>query len=70
MRKIIVVLTLTVVPVAFAPRAAVAEDADCTRDYAECLNDSHDLDGVLQTLADIECMADYTGCVARKVMKE
>ena len=65
MRKLIAVLTMVVTTVAFAPRPAAAQD--CTDGYVRCLNDSYALEGVLRTLADLECFAEYTGCVAGKV---
>ena len=70
MRKLIVVLSLVVGTVAFAPRAVTAQEADCSRDYVQCLNDSYDLEGIFQTMADLECAAEYAGCVARKIAAE
>lgn len=64
MRKLIAVFTLALASVAFAPRPAAAQEADCTYDYVQCLNDSYELKGALQTMADIECFADYLACTA------
>ena len=70
MKKVIVVLTLAAATVAFSPRPVAAQEADCTREYMACLNDSYDLDGWLQKLADLECFAEYTGCVAKSIIQE
>lgn len=69
MRKLIAVLTLAVATVALAPRPAAAQEADCTKNYVSCLNDSYQLSGWLQTMADLECFAEYTSCVTRGIMK-
>ena len=69
MRKLIAVLTLAVMAVPIAPRAAEAEEADCTNQYVACLNDSYHLEGILQSMADLECFAEYTGCVTRKLIQ-
>lgn len=69
MKKLIAVLTLAVAMVGFAPRPAVALEASCTDSYVKCLNDSYDLEGILRTMADLECFAEYTGCVAGKIVQ-
>ena len=46
-----------------APDAAMA--ASCTDGYGSCLNDSWD--SVNQTMSDIECGAEWTGCVIGKL---
>ena len=69
MKKLIAVLTLAVATVALGPRPMAAQSADCTTDYVSCLNDTHHLEGWLQTMADLECFAEYSGCVAKKIMK-
>ncbi len=69
MKKLIAVLTLAVTTVALAPRPAAAQEADCTKQYVQCLNDSYDLDGWLQRMADLECFAEYTGCVAKAIVQ-
>jgi hypothetical protein len=68
MSKLILMLTVIAGAALVAPSPVAAED--CTREYMQCLNDTYDLDGWLQTLADIECFAIYTGCVARAVIVE
>lgn len=70
MKKLIAVLTLVVAAAALAPRPAAAQEADCTRNYAQCLNDSYDLPGFLQKMADIECFAEYLGCVSKDIVTE
>ncbi len=69
MRKLIAVLTLALATVALAPRPAAAQEADCTRNYVSCLNDSYDLEGIFQTMADIECFTEYLGCIATEPLK-
>lgn len=66
MMKFMIAVAVGVGALAFAPQP-VAADAECTRQYNQCLNDSWDLEGWSQTMADIECFAEYTGCVAKKV---
>ena len=70
MKKVIAVLTLAVAAVAFAPRPVAAQEVDCTRAYIACLNDSYDLSGWLQRLADLECFAEYSGCLAKSIIQE
>lgn len=65
MTKLILTLTLAAGAVTVAPRPVAA--AGCTDEYVTCLNDSYDLTGVLQTMADIECFAGYGACIARKL---
>lgn len=43
-----------------------AEAASCTRGYEMCLNDTWDTRGFARALADVECFAEYVGCVRRK----
>lgn len=62
MRKKTMVLALAATAAAFTPSALAAQE--CTEGYVKCLNDTHELEGVLQTLADIECFADYLRCVS------
>ena len=49
---------------------SVASAAPCTDGYMKCLNDTHDTSGFLRAMADVECFARYTGCVARAIMIE
>lgn len=69
MKQLIAVLTLAMATVAMAPDPAAAVDARCTTGYVSCLNDTHNLSGWLQRMADIECFAEYSGCVALYIMK-
>jgi len=41
--------------------------APCTEAFEKCLNDTWDTKGLLRLFADIECTADYIGCVRRKL---
>lgn len=65
MRKLIAVLALAVATVAFAPRPAVAQGGSCSYAYSQCLNDTWMLSGWSQTMADVECFAEYTACLRR-----
>lgn len=65
MTKLIIILTLALGAISIDTSPAAAES--CTDGYVQCLNDSWDLDGALQKMADIECAAEYTGCVASKL---
>ncbi len=66
MRKLIPLLAIVVGAAAFAPQPVAA--AECTRQYMQCLNDSYDLEGLYQVLADLECGARYAGCLAASVI--
>jgi hypothetical protein len=68
MRKIIAVLALAVATVAFAPRSVAAQGGSCTFGYMQCLNDTWMLEGWAQKMADIECFAEYAGCLKRIVV--
>lgn len=65
MSKLMLILAVAASAVTLAPVPAAA--APCTDAYMSCLNDSYQLKGVLRTMADIECFASYTGCVAREI---
>ena len=69
MRKLIAVLTMVAATMALAPRPATAQEADCTNNYVKCLNDSYELKGFLRLMADVECFADYVGCVAGEIIR-
>lgn len=66
MTKVIIIMAaaLGAVTIGASPVSA----SDCTRQFEKCLNDTWDLEGTAQTLANIECSAEYTGCVARKLL--
>ena len=68
MKKLIAGLAMVAASVAFVPQPAVAQDSDCTDNYVKCLNDSYELGGLLLLLADVECFADYVGCVAAEII--
>jgi hypothetical protein len=61
MTKLILMFTIAVGLVAYAPAPATAQD--CTAGYEKCLNDTYDTSGATRLLADIECFAAYIGCV-------
>jgi hypothetical protein len=65
MSKLIAGAILALAAATMAPGALAA--SDCTRDYAQCLNDSYDLTGAFQSMADLECGAEYANCVASKL---
>lgn len=62
MRKTMLMLTLAATAASFTARPLAAQE--CTDGYVKCLNDTHELRGVLQTLADIECFSKYLRCVS------
>jgi len=68
MKKLIAVFTLAVATVALAPRPVAAQHADCSWGYTQCLNDSWELKGILQSMADIECFTDYLGCIRKGIL--
>jgi hypothetical protein len=68
MTKLILTLALAMGAATFVPRPLAADE--CTRAYIQCLNDSYDLTGWFQTMADIECFAGYVGCVAKNVIMQ
>lgn len=65
MTKLMITLMVGASGLAFAPQEAAA--SDCTDGYYGCLNDTWHYTGVAQTMADIECFAEYVGCVGSKV---
>lgn len=65
MTKLIIILAAAVGTVAIG--ASPASAASCTEQYQKCLNDSWDTEGATRLLADVECAAEYTGCVANKL---
>ena len=44
-----------------------ARAAECTDAFEQCLNDTYDRKGLYRLMADIECTAEYIGCVRRKM---
>lgn len=65
MTKLIIVLSVALGAIALD--ATPASAASCTKQYEQCLNDSWDTEGLTRHLADLECGAEYTGCVAAKL---
>lgn len=54
---------------AAAPSAGVAQDTsetECTDQYEACLNEAGQKSSPFRELADIECAAEYAGCVLDK----
>lgn len=64
MTKVLAGLAIAASAVAFAPQPVAA--ASCTQQYTKCLNDTWFYTGELQRMADLECSAEYAGCVAKK----
>lgn len=64
MTKLVMTLVLSASAMVLVPGPAAA--ADCTQQYVKCLNDTWYYDGALQDMADLECSAEYAGCVAKK----
>lgn len=68
MRKLMAVLALAVAVVPFAPRPALAQQASCTNDYTQCMNDSWMTSGWLQVMADVECFNGYITCIRKNIL--
>ncbi len=66
MTKLMMGLVIAGSAMTFVPQPVAA--ASCTEQYAQCLNDSWGLSPMLRTMADIECFAEYSGCVRRKLL--
>lgn len=62
MKKIMLILTMAATAVPFTPRTVAAQE--CTNGYLTCLNDTHDTEGIIRVMADIECFSKYLKCVA------
>jgi len=45
-----------------------ASASSCTAAYDKCLNDSWDTSGIRRIMADIDCFAEYIGCVKAKII--
>lgn len=65
MKRFVLGMAAVLGAAAFAPQPVAAS---CAQDYAQCLNDSWNLKGMLQVLADVECGAEYAGCIRRTVL--
>jgi hypothetical protein len=65
MTKLILMFTLALGVVAYAPAPVAAQE--CTAGYQKCLNDTWDTSGATRLLADIECFAGYIGCIRNTV---
>lgn len=63
----IMALALVLGGVTVVPEPAQARGAECTRAFERCLNDTWDTKGITRLLADIECTAEYLGCVRNKI---
>ena len=66
MTKVAFILAAAFGAVTFVPQPATAQE--CTDQYQMCLNDSWDTAGATRVMANIECMAGYTGCVRKKLL--
>ena len=49
------------------PRLVSAKKANCTDNYMLCINDSGQLPAGFREAGDVECAAEYVGCVGRKL---
>ena len=49
------------------PRLVAAEKPNCTEDYMLCINDSGQLADGFREAGDVECAAEYIGCIVRKL---
>ena len=63
MTKVIAVFSLAAVLTVAAPRDVLA--GPCTDDYTLCIAEAGLLAEPFQSMADVECGANYVGCVAR-----
>lgn len=52
---------LTIAALTMNPAPAAA--SSCTRDYMKCLNDTHDLSGFFEYLANLECGLKLANCL-------
>lgn len=49
------------------PQLVSAMEASCTTNYMLCINDSGQLPIGFREAGDVECAAEYVGCVGRKL---
>lgn len=47
--------------------ATLHADADCTSEYDECITEASTMRSVIREMAYVECFAEWTGCVVRKL---
>lgn len=64
--KVVSALAIITLLSTLAPSGAFAQTS-CTDQYIACINVSGQLGEPYQTMGDIECGLQYTGCVARKL---
>jgi hypothetical protein len=66
MTKLIIILSVAIG--ALTMGADPVSAASCTTQYQQCLNDSWYMRGATQLMADVECAAEYAGCVGGKLI--
>jgi len=47
---------------------ATADATPCTRGYMQCLNDSYDLKGLAEYLANLECGVGFASCLRKMLI--
>jgi hypothetical protein len=63
------ILPMVVLATAGAGLPSRADAQQCTAKYQKCLNDTWETSGFARMLADAECFAVYSGCVAKQLMQ-
>ncbi len=65
MTKLIIILSVAIGALTLGVDPVSA--SSCTTQYEKCLNDSWDTKGATQLMADVDCGAEYVGCVGSKL---
>lgn len=61
-------MVLTMIAVAGIAPGLASAATSCTATYEKCLNDTWDMKGVAQYLANLECGARYAGCIRQAIL--
>jgi hypothetical protein len=64
MAKLLAILSLAVAFSLVSPRDAAAS---CTEDYVSCIAEAGLLEEPFRTMQDVECAAEWAGCVTKKL---
>lgn len=66
---LVIVLVILAISPGTARRVNAEPEPSCTKEYAQCIEEAAKIDNpILREMANIECFADWVGCVGRKII--